>query len=473
MKLTIEPKEKCVTDLHIELPPERFEKEWQKMKDKYHRLAEVPGFRKGKAPRAVVEKKYADAIQEETIEHLIKAAVLEALDETDLSLIESPQLQEQHLGEDHSLRLLVSIVTFPQIELPNYKGLKISVEKESPSEAHIDKLIAEWQDKLSEFVNVEGRDLKMGDFAILDYCGKITETPLQELCDDLPECIVERYGSWLKLEKGRPVVGIAEALVGMKPHESRECRITFPEDFSEEFLRGIEVTYDVTLHEIKEQILPLIDDDFVAKIDPAWTAKTLRNEIKKCIEGILDVQFKITVRWMLEKELLSKVSCEIPDIMLEPAIDFASKKIIRECQLNDIPDEIILEHHEEVFNSSYFVAERKVRLWLILQAIAEEEKLEITPKELEQTLDDLLKEHEGSIQDFIDDVNQNKEAIQSNALSNKVMQMITSHAKITEIPVPSSFVPNNKGSSSVFSDMLEEVIDDDDDEFDEDAEDES
>lgn len=222
MKVTTEQKEACIVDLHIELPPERFQKEWKEVGAEYRRLANLPDFRKGKAPISIVEKKYSQDIEQEVTRKLLETAVREAISEQKLAPVQSPNVREIKLEGDRSLRFTATVVTRPAVNLPEYKGLEINVEKSLVGEDQITQFMDGLREDLAEFKSVEGRELSMGDFAVLDYEGKIDGKPLGETFPDLQPTYAGRKNFWLRLEDERPIPGLASAMIGMKTGESRD-----------------------------------------------------------------------------------------------------------------------------------------------------------------------------------------------------------------------------------------------------------
>ncbi|MFZ4716908.1 MAG: trigger factor, partial [Chthoniobacterales bacterium] len=247
MKVTIEQKETCIVDLHIEVPPERFQAEWKEVGSEYRRLANLPGFRKGKAPIAIVEKKYFQEIEQEVTRKLLDLAVREAITQQNLSPVQSPNVRDIKLEGDRALRFTATVVTRPVITLPEYKGLQVTVEKPAVDEKQVEEFLEGLRGDLADFKTVEGRPLAMGDFAVLDYEGSIDGKSLAETYPDLQPTYAGRKNFWIKLEEERPIPGLAASMAGMKTGETRDCTVAFPNEFGEEKLRGYKVIYKVTL----------------------------------------------------------------------------------------------------------------------------------------------------------------------------------------------------------------------------------
>lgn len=394
MNVTTEQKENCVLDFHVELPPERFEAEWKRIANEYCRLARIPGFRKGKAPLSAIEKKFSKEIQEEATEKTITAALREILGERKLELVRYPNIKDVQLKEDHALHFTATLITAPEWELAQYKGLEVAVERDHVSEERLDEVVKKIRQDFAEFTNVEGRGLEMGDFAVLDYEGTTAEGKnLLELDANLPLRFVGGKNRWLQLEEKLPIPGLAEALLGLQPNQSRQYQVTFPADFSEKTLAGIMVTYQIFLHEIKTRQPAPLDDALAAKIKPGLTVATLREELRTQLEGFLDQQFQNKLRTAVVEVLLKNNPCDPPPVLVQQESASILQKIIQENQSRGVAEEEIRAHQQELLASAQKSAEEKVRLHFILNAIAAKEKITVTAEELNAHLTTMAEQY--------------------------------------------------------------------------------
>jgi len=436
MNVTTEQKENCVLDLHIELPPERFNEEWKRITGEYVRLARIPGFRKGKSPLSAVEKKYAKEIKEEATEKTIEGALREIIRDKKLSLVRYPEIKQVTLGEDHGLRFTATIIMTPELELPECKGLEVSVEKDVVSDERIAELLEKIREDFSEFVDVAGRGLEMGDFAVLDYEGMADGKALLELDAELPVSFVGGKNRWVQLENKRPIPGFAEALVGLQPQESREFHITFPDDFSAKALAGVKVTYQTKLHEVKTRQPAALDDALATKVKPGLTLETLREEMSAQMETYVHQQFQSDVRSAIVKELLAKVMCEPPIALVQQESQSLLQKIVHDNQERGVPEEEIRAHQEELLVSARQSAEDKVRLNFILAAIADKEAIAVTSEEMNAYLMMLAERYQMPLKKLIKELQKRRAiaGIQEELLFNKALEFLISHAKVTELP---------------------------------------
>ncbi len=432
MKVTTEQKETCIVDLHIELPPERFQSEWAEVGSEYRRLATLPGFRKGKAPLSAIERKYGQEIEQEVTRKLIDGAVREAFTEQKLVPIQSPNVRDVKLEGDRSLRFTATIVTRPPLNLPEYKGLEISVEKKEVSEADVEQFLEGLRGDLADFTTVEGKAVAMGDFAILDYEGSIEGKGLAETYPDLQPTYAGRKNFWLKLEEDRPIPGLAAGLVGMKGGETRDVSVTFPTEFGEEKLRGYKVAYKVTLHEVKERVLPALDDAFADKLSPGSTLEKIRTQVRERLQTNAEQNFASAVRGEVVKQLLAKVTVDTPSSMVQQESATILKEIIRENQQRGVSEEEIRGHQEELLGAAHQSAGDKVKLNFILGEIVSKEEIGVSREELAWRITSMAEHYRMAPQKLIKELQKHGaiHGIEEEIALGKALDTVVSHAKV-------------------------------------------
>ena len=432
MKVTTEQKETCIVDLHIELPPERFQSEWAEVGNEYRRLATLPGFRKGKAPLSAIERKYGQEIEQEVTRKLIDGAVREAFTEQKLVPIQSPNVRDVKLEGDRSLRFTATIVTRPPLNLPEYKGLEISVEKKEVSEADVEQFLEGLRGDLADFTTVEGKAVAMGDFAILDYEGSIEGKGLAETYPDLQPTYAGRKNFWLKLEEDRPIPGLAAGLVGMKGGETRDVSVTFPTEFGEEKLRGYKVAYKVTLHEVKERVLPALDDAFADKLSPGSTLEKIRTQVRERLQTNAEQNFASAVRGEVVKQLLAKVTVDTPSSMVQQESATILKEIIRENQQRGVSEEEIRGHQEELLGAAHQSAGDKVKLNFILGEIVSKEEIGVSREELAWRITSMAEHYRMAPQKLIKELQKHGaiHGIEEEIALGKALDTVVSHAKV-------------------------------------------
>jgi trigger factor len=439
MKVTIEQKETCIVDLHIELPPERFQSEWKEVGAEYRRLAALPGFRKGKAPIAVVERKYAQDIEQEVTRKLLDVAVRDAIGEQKLNPVQSPSVRDVRIEADRSMRFTATVVTRPAVNLPEYKGLEVTVEKKEVDEAEVERFLEGLRGDLADFKTAEGRPLAMGDFAVLDYEGSIEGKGLAETYPDLQPTYAGRKNFWIKLEEDRPIPGLAAAITGMNAGETRDCTVTFPAEFGEEKLRGYKVNYKVTLHEVKERVLPPLDDAFADKLSPGSTLEQIRDQVRVRLKANAEENFARGVRAEIVKQLLEKVAVETPSTMVEQESSSILKEIIRENQQRGVSEEEIRSHQEELLGAAHQSAGEKVKLNFILGEIVSKEGIRVSREELAWRVTTMAEHYRMTPQKLLKELQKHGAlpGIEEEIALGKALDTVVAHARVNgEDPKP-------------------------------------
>src|SRR5467141_2611820 len=284
MKVKVEKQPESVSTLRIELPPEEVAKEWDVIANSFARFAKIPGYRPGKAPRSVSEKRFRKEIQDEVTKKLVSKSYHDAIEQKKLRVASLTNLEDVQFGEDKSMRFRATVVTAPEFDLPNYKNIPVQLPATKVSEAEIDAALERLREQTADFVDVPERGLQMEDFAVIDFEGSIDGKPISEIA---PQASKNLYGGkkfWLRLAPDNFLPKFCEQIVGQKPGESRTVIVDFAADFPVKELAGKQANYAVTVREIKQKVLAPMDDDLAAKLMPGKTLADLRRMIGHDIE---------------------------------------------------------------------------------------------------------------------------------------------------------------------------------------------
>ena len=256
MKVALDRKPNCIIDLTIELPPDRVAKEIGLVAGQFQKHARIPGYRPGKAPAAVIEKRYAREIEEEVRENLIGEAIRESAKKEGLKLHGVRDVPEAHIAEDKSMRIRATVVEIPQFSLPDYKSLSVSAPKRAVTDADVESFLEYLREPHSKFDPVAGRPLAMGDYAVASYEASVDGKPLAETAPKAPAQLKSRRNAWILMSEGTLFPGFAKAIEGMEPEQQRNFELDVPENFPVPELRGKKVAYSLTLHGINTKVPP-------------------------------------------------------------------------------------------------------------------------------------------------------------------------------------------------------------------------
>src|ERR1700720_1213606 len=243
MKVEVEKQPGSVSTLQIELPPEEVSKEWDAIANSFARFAKIPGYRPGKAPRAVIEKRFRKEIQDEVTKKLVSKSYHDAIEQKKLRVASLTNLEEVHFGEDKSMRFQATVVTAPEFKLPNYKNIPVELPDTKVTEPEIDATLERLRDQTADFVDVPGRAAQMEDFVVIDFEGTVDGKPMSEVAPNASKNLHEGKKFWLRLAPDNFLPKFCEQIVGQKKEETRNVAVDFAADFLVKDLAGKQGSY--------------------------------------------------------------------------------------------------------------------------------------------------------------------------------------------------------------------------------------
>jgi trigger factor len=386
MKVEVENEPPGMATLRIELPPEDVRKEWDAIASNYSRYARIPGYRAGKAPRQVIEKKFRKEIQDELTKALVSKSYHEAIAEKQLRVVSLTDVGDVEFGEDRSMRFRATVVTAPEFELPDYKNIPVQLPTTAVNEAEVDTAIERLRDQAADFVDVKERELAMGDFAVLDFTGAIDGVPISEI---VPEASKNLHGGkkfWLHLAPENFLPKFGEQIVGMKPGDTRSVQVEFPAEFPVTELAGKKADYAVTLSEIKEKVLPAVDDAFAAKIMPEKTLAEVRHAIEHNLEHEKEHEIERAKEQQIVKFLHERISFDLPPPLLKNETRRALNELVHRNRERGVPDELLKGKEKELIEGAGSLAAHRLKTNFILHRIAESEKIEVKREEIDEAI---------------------------------------------------------------------------------------
>src|SRR6266566_10009423 len=383
MKVEVEKHPGLVSKLQIELPPEDVAKEWDAIANSFARFAKIPGYRPGKAPRAVIDKRFRKEIQEELTKKLVSKSYHEAVEREQLRVASLTNIEDVQFGENKSMRFRATVVTAPEFELPDYKQIPMQVPETKVSDVEVDEALDRLRDQSADFVDVPARGLEMGDFAVLDFDGSVESKPISEIA---PQASKNLYGGkkfWLHLAAGNFLPKFCEQIVGQRRDETRTVTVDLPADFLVKELAGKQASYTVTLHEIKEKVLPALDDAFANKLLPGKSLAELRHTIEHDLEHEKEHELERAKEAQIVKYLHEKIQFDLPPSLLRNETKRALAELVQRNRARGIPDEMLKDKEKELIETAASVAHHRLKTNFILERIAEQEKIEVRREDVD------------------------------------------------------------------------------------------
>ncbi|RKI71029.1 trigger factor [bacterium 1xD42-67] len=377
MKVTsVEKKEKSTVELTIQVEAEAFEAALQRAYLKNRKSMNVPGFRKGKAPRKIIEGMYGSGVfYEDAINDLYPAAYDEAVKEQGLDDVGYPKMEIVEVGkEGFTFKALVSVR--PEAKLGEYKGLTAPKEEVKVTEKDIDEEIKPYIDRATRLVSVQ-RKAKKGDTAVIDFEGFDNGTPFEGGKG-------ENYD--LKLGAGMFVPGFEEQVVGMKAGEEKDIDITFPEDYHAD-LAGKAVIFHVKVNEVKESQAPEVDDEFAKDVSEFETLADFRKDLGEKLQARKEAQAQNDFENAVIEQLVENMECEIPDGMVEVQTDRLMDDYAMRLQSQGIPMDQYMSMMgmtpEMMRASARPAALKQVQTEVALAAVVKAEGIQVTDEDYE------------------------------------------------------------------------------------------
>jgi len=365
------------TVLEIEVPADRVEETITQTVRAYARKAAIPGFRKGKAPESVVRQRFADQIKADALESLLPDAVGEAIREKKLAILGRPQVEDLQWEPPGPIRFSARLDLKPAVDPGDWREVPVEDEPVEPADEDVSKVIDRIREAHAEFHPVEGRAAAPGDFAVADIAGSFVEilAPGQN-----PRTFKDEK---LTLEVGHAdsMPEINDALRGAVPGETRSFRKTFADDFPNEEFRGKTVDYQVTLAAVKEKRLPSVNDAFARAVADGETVETLRDRVRARLRSEKEGDRRRKFRRRILDVLLSRQQIPAPEILVESETASALRDYARYLAASGVDPE--KEDWAKLQEEARPGAERRVREYLLLDAIADREGIEVSDTELE------------------------------------------------------------------------------------------
>jgi trigger factor len=376
MQVTVEDVSSVKKILHIEVPEDEVIRELDKAYNQLKKTAKVKGFRPGKAPRSVLVRLFKKDVHGDVSSKLLQDSFIAALKETDLNVIGTPEIDPPPLEEKGPYKYDATVEVKPEIDDIDFKGLTLKKAKYRVTDEEMEAQLKMLQKNLAKQQPVnEDRAVKDGDFVLIDYEGFEDGKPFSET--------QKTENFTMKIGAGSISKSLDEKLIGMKPGQENEIPINFPEDHFNPKLANHNITFHVKLNEIREEILPEIDDEFAKKLGHYENLDALKSAIKDNLNEGYQKRVEQELNEQIYKSLIEKTEFELPESMityeLDGIIDEIEKTMSyynRSMEDEGLTREALAEKHRDT-------AEKKVRRHLILDKIIKQEALTLSDEELE------------------------------------------------------------------------------------------
>jgi len=422
MKVEVEQLGPIRKKMSVALPPEMVDREVEKAYLKLQQEVRLKGFRPGKAPRALLQRYFKAQVEEDVISTLVQDSYPRALDENKCLPISQPVIEKGVLEKGKEFSYTASFEIKPVLDVQGYQGLQLEKEKLSVTELDIEQQLKNLQNNHATLKTVEGREARAGDCVVIDYEGSIEGKPFagSSLKDHLLEIAPESF-----------LPGFSEQLTGMKAGQEKAFALAVPAGYARDDLAGKTIDFKVQLREIKEKILPKLDDEFARDLGAYADLTDLKEKIRASLTAQRQQQIEAGLKEKISGTLIEKNAVEVPPAMIEQQI----KNMIASMQQRLYSQGVSFENFpysiEKLSEIYREPAEKQVRTSLLLEAIAGKEHITVSEEDIEHRYREIaqsMKQNPAAVRKSIE-----PELIKAQLLEEKAIDFIIVHATVTEI----------------------------------------
>ncbi|MBU1169202.1 MAG: trigger factor [Proteobacteria bacterium] len=429
MQVSIEDVNTVKKILHIEVPEEKVVSDVDAAYNKLKKTAKVNGFRTGKAPRAVLERKFKSDVHADVVSHLVQTTLFEAIQENKLKYIGEPVVDMPDFDPKSAYKFSATLELMPELGPIDFSGIQIKKTMYEPSENEVDAQLEMIRKNLAKRVALdEVRAAQQNDYVLIDYEG---------LKDGQP------FDATPKVENTSHKIGSAvfsndfdDQLVGMQPGEVKVFDVVYADTYVNKALAGNTLSFTVKLNAIQHEVLPELDDEFAKRVGDFETLDALRDAIMDNLKSGYDKRMEQELNEQVHTNLIEKVSFEVPDLMVQYELASIIAEAEKAFMMNGISLEQIGKTREDLEKEYGGLAEKQVRRHLILGALIKQEKIDLTDEEMEAGFEETAKAIHQPVEGIRAFYKSNPDKIEyfkHTLLEKKALKLIIDNSVIEEI----------------------------------------
>lgn len=427
MKASWEKIEKNQGVLTVEVEAEQVNAALDKAFKKVVRQVNVPGFRRGKVPRNIFEKRFGvESLYQEALDLLLPEAYMKAVEETKIEPVDRPEVDVQQIGKDQALKFTAKVTVKPEVTLGEYKGIELPEKSADVTEEDIQNELKRLQERHAELVVLEEGTAENGDIVIIDFEGFKDGVPFEG-------SKAEKYS--LELGSGHFIPGFEEQIVGMAKGEEKDLNVTFPENYHVDELKGQPVVFKVKLHDIKRKNLPELDDEFAKDVSEFDTLEEFKADISKRLKERKERENRMELESIALEKAAEACEVDIPAVMIDNEVDRMFEDFRNQLRMQGMDMKMYLQFtgqtEEKIKEEMRPNAEKRVRNSLVLEAIAKAENIEATEEDVQKELEELANQYQRSVDEIrnIFEANGSMDVLKNDLVNKKTIQFLLDNSK--------------------------------------------
>jgi len=373
MKVTVEELSPSRRALHVELPPERVAATMRATLKELSRKVHVPGFRRGKVPAEIIQRRFGPDLQDEVLRELIPDSYREALSRVDLAPVSQPRVEDIHFQTGEPLRYRAVVEVKPSLTVKDYRGIPLERKAVEVTDQEVERALELLREDAAEYVPMEGWPALRDDLIVLDYEGTVHGKPF-------------KGGSGknltLLLGRGEYLPGFEEQIVGLQKGDSKQFRLSFPSDFPRKDLAGRTAEFKVAVKEVKKRRVPELNDEFAKTVGDVDSVAALRDKLREQLRARKGREQEAELKRALLEKLAAAHEVELPESLVEAEASSLLQEMLAAVRASGGRVKGLSENAEALTARAFHLARRRVKESLLLEAVARQEGLTVTDAEL-------------------------------------------------------------------------------------------
>ncbi len=422
IKVSVVDSKPCSIILDIEIPFTEVSATTERIYEQIRRSAQIPGFRAGKAPMDMIKKNYQAACREKVVEDLIQRSIVPAFKKQGIEPVAYPSVEDVKFEFDKAFSYKLTVEQHPTVKVKDYKGIKVTKDIEPVTDKKVSEAVETLRERNSRLADSTVAVAGEKNLLMADYTASCDGVEIKEMKAD---------NQLIDLSVPQMMPGLKEGLLGMAKGDSKAITVPFPADHPNKKLAGKNVVFNVTVKEIKEKLLPELNDE-LAKDMGLTTLAELQTKVKESLETEENRRQKHTVEKQLIDSLLASNKFDVPNTLVEDQLGRIMENAAKYFKEHGLPEDAYTKKMEEEKDKYKVEAERNVRLSYIFNAIIEEEKLSVTEEDMAAEKQKMLTGNPGKEKEVEKYLKENEDKIKSYLKEEKLFKYLETNAKVKE-----------------------------------------
>ena len=447
MNITVDDLGPCKKLVRLEIDEAGVAQEAAKVTRSYTQQVQLPGFRKGKAPKHLLMRNYGDDIRDKVKSNLINDSLQKTIKDNKFKLVQVGDIEVIDFNIDGKLSYAANIEILPSFDLPTYKGLKIEPIRVTVTDEDVENALGALAEQRAEYVDAE-TPLQDGQFAVIDFSATYEGKPLEETFDDV-KSLAGAKKQWVRIEEADFIPGLINALRGQSKGAEVSFQSTFPEDYAYDKLAGKSVDYSVTVVEVKSRKLPEINEEFAQSFG-AESLEKLKEGVRTDLDQEAEQQYRTDLRNKIVSSLMDGQTFEVPASLVENQTRQIVYEIVYQNQRSGMSKESISEHTDEIYSIASKSADKRVRTNIVLEAIAEAEEIKVSNEELANYIAHLSQQRGTKPEKLVQELRESGGVnnVVSEILIAKAVDLIQLNAEISDVKKTRAEIQAEQNNSS-------------------------